>query len=102
MEWYHYLAVFFSAVFFSNAVPHLVNGVSGDKFPTPFAKPRGRGLSSPLTNVLWGLLNILIGYILFQISRMNGDNNISLVIFFVGFGAKSVGSAINFQKKDKE
>jgi hypothetical protein len=28
-----------------------------------FAKPPGKGLSSPTINVLWGLLNLVIGYI---------------------------------------
>ena len=66
MLWYEYVACFFAGVFLANAVPHFVNGVSGDPFPTPFAHPPGKGLSSPLVNVLWSLLNVIIGYGLFR------------------------------------
>jgi hypothetical protein len=41
-----------------------VNGVSGRPFPSPFASPPGKGLSSPLINVLWGLFNVAVGYVL--------------------------------------
>ena len=102
MEWYNYVAAFFSGAFLSNAIPHFVKGTSGDKFPTPFSKPPGKGLSSPVVNVLWGTLNIILGYILLKVSHVAGDNIISLIVFFTAVTAKSLGSAINFQKKDKE
>ena len=57
MEWYNYFSGFCAGAFLANFVPHFVKGVCGDKFPTPFAKPPGKGLSSPMVNVLWGLLN---------------------------------------------
>src|SRR5579872_1439762 len=64
MPWYIYLAYFFGGAFLVNAVPHFVNGISGRAFPSPFASPPGKGLSSPTVNVLWGTLNAVIGYIL--------------------------------------
>jgi hypothetical protein len=64
MEWYHYIAYFFGGAFFVNFVPHFTNGVSGRKFPTPFASPPGKGLSPARVNVLWGLFNLLIAYLL--------------------------------------
>jgi hypothetical protein len=57
---YFYLAYFFGGAFLVNAIPHFVNGVSGRSFPTP----SGKGLSSPVVNVLWGTLNAVIGYFL--------------------------------------
>lgn len=75
MLWY-YLAYFFSGAFWVNAIPHFVNGVSGRPFPSPFASPPGKGLSSPMVNVLWGSLNAVVGYLLvcrvgnFQIRRV--------------------------------
>ena len=42
MRWYHIVAYFFGGAFFVNAIPHFTNGVSGRKFPTPFASPPGR------------------------------------------------------------
>lgn len=64
MRWYVYLAYFFGGSFFANAVPHLVNGVSGSAFQSPFAHPPGEGLSSAVVNVLWGFANLVVGYLL--------------------------------------
>ena len=64
MEWLHYPAYFFGGAFLANAVPHWVSGVMGRAFQSPFAKPPGEGLSSARVNVLWGFLNLVIGYAL--------------------------------------
>ena len=64
MKWYHYLAYFFGGAFLANAVPHFTNGISGRAFPTPFASPPGQGMSPPMVNVLWGMFNLVIGYLL--------------------------------------
>lgn len=62
MAWYVYVAHFFAGVFLANSIPHLVNGVSGRRFQSPFASPPGVGESSALINVLWGFANLCIGY----------------------------------------
>jgi hypothetical protein len=64
MRWYHYLAYFFGGVFLANTLPHLGNGVSGHAFQSPFSTPPGVGLSSSPVNVLWGLFNLAVGYLL--------------------------------------
>ena len=64
MEWSHYAAWFFGGAFLTNAVPHFVCGVMGRPFQSPFAKPRGEGLSSSTVNVLWGAFNLAVGYVL--------------------------------------
>jgi len=102
MEWYLYLASFFAGIFLANAVPHFVQGVSGNKFPSPFAKPPGKGLSSPTVNVIWGLCNALIGYLLFQVGQVSSANLPSLAVFFLGAAAISIMSSVNFQKKDRD
>ena len=64
MYWYDYLSYFFGGAFLANALPHLINGVSGRSFQSPFAKPPGKGLSSPTVNVLWGFFNLVVAYLL--------------------------------------
>jgi hypothetical protein len=64
MAWYVYFAYFFAGAFLTNAIPHFVSGVTGRRFPSPFASPPGRGESSPTVNVLWGTLNLIVGYLL--------------------------------------
>ncbi len=64
MHWLDLAAYFFGGAFLTNAVPHFVSGVAGRAFPSPFAHPPGRGLSSPTVNVVWGFLNAVVGYVL--------------------------------------
>ena len=64
MRWYHYVSYFFGGAFLANTVPHFVNGVSGNAFQSPFASPPGEGLSSSTINVLWGLFNLAVAYLL--------------------------------------
>jgi len=64
MQWIDYVSYLFGGVFLTNAVPHFVSGVMGRPFQSPFATPRGEGHSSSTVNVLWGFLNLAIGYLL--------------------------------------
>ena len=63
-RWYHLLAYFFGGAFLANTIPHLVNGISGSPFQSPFASPPGEGLSSSMVNVLWGMFNLVVAYVL--------------------------------------
>jgi hypothetical protein len=100
MTWSDYLAAFFAGVLLANAVPHFVQGISGNRFPTPFARPPGRGLSSPLVNVVWALFNLFVGYLLFRGGRVAGGHAPVLVVFFAGIAAISTMMSIHFQKKE--
>jgi hypothetical protein len=64
MDWLHDSSYFFGGAFLTNAVPHVVSGVMGRPFQSPFAKPPGEGLSSSTVNVLWGFFNLVVGYVL--------------------------------------
>jgi hypothetical protein len=64
MNWLHLVSYFFGGLFLANVVPHFVSGMLGQPFQSPFAKPRGRGLSSSTVNVLWGFFNAAVGYLL--------------------------------------
>ena len=62
VHWPWLVAYAFGGLFVTNAAPHLTSGLTGRPFPTPFAKPPGRGLSPPTVNVLWGVINLAIGW----------------------------------------
>lgn len=64
MSWLHGVSYFFGGLLLINAVPHMVSGLTGRPFQTPFAKPPGKGLSSSTVNVFWGFLNLAVGYLL--------------------------------------
>lgn len=102
MIWYQYIACFFSGAFLANVVPHFVSGISGNKFPTPFAKPPGKGLSPATVNMAWALFNLVIGFLLFRTGHVSADNLLSLVVFFLGIAVLSLWLSAHFQHKDKE
>ena len=99
MNWYDYIACFFAGGFCANVVPDFVHGISGDRFPTPFAHPPGRGLSSPTVNVVWALINLVAGYILFRVGKVSSGHDSAQVIFFAGIAAISTMSSVHFARK---
>jgi hypothetical protein len=64
MPWYFYLAWFFAGALLTNSIPHLAQGLSGNRFQTPFASPPGVGESSAVLNILWGFANVAAGGVL--------------------------------------
>jgi hypothetical protein len=99
MTWPHSIACFFAGMFLTNVVPHFIHGISGDRFPTPFAKPPGKGLSSPTVNVLWALFNLVIGWFLFRMGRISVDNHLSLILFFAGIALMAIMGSVSFSSK---
>ena len=99
MNWYNYIACFFAGMFLANVVPHFVHGISGNRFPTPFAHPPGKGLSSPTVNVVWALFNMAVGYILFRAGNISTGNDLSLLVFFAGITLISTFMSLQFAKK---
>jgi hypothetical protein len=99
VNWYNYIAAFFAGIFLANAVPHFVHGISGDRFPSPFAQPSGKGLSSPTVNVVWSLVNLLAGYALFRAGTIWDGGIVPFAIFFSGIAAVSIMSSFHFAQK---
>ena len=58
-------AYFLGGAFLINALPHLLAGLMGRPFQSPFAKPPGEGLSSSVVNVAWAFANLALAYWLF-------------------------------------
>ena len=85
MHWYYYLLEFLGGALLTNGVPHFVQGTSGNPFQSPFAKPPGKGESSPLSNVLWGFGNLLAGALLLHFFRPRG------CAAWAGWGAVGLG-----------
>ena len=99
MRWYHYISCFFAGAFLANMVPHFVHGISGDSFPSPFATPPGKGLSSPTVNVIWGLVNLVIGYVLFRIGKISQEHKWNILFFFIGIVCMSIMLSVAFIDK---
>jgi hypothetical protein len=64
-----------------NGVPHFVFGAAGRVFRSPFGQK-----SSPRTNVLWGLSNILAATIISGVlAALDLYSNYSLAFLLIGF-----------------
>lgn len=85
MVWYHYLGVFIAGFCAVNFIPHLVAGISGEKFQSPFASPPGVGESSAVVNFLWGMANIGFCYgLLSWVPSFDFGNSTHLGVFVAG------------------
>jgi hypothetical protein len=97
MPWYIYIGWFFGGAFLANTLPHLINGISGKPFQTPFAKPPGQGLSSSTVNVLWGFFNLAVAYALIcRAGSFNLLNTWHVVTVAAGFLMLSVMMSRHF------
>ena len=68
-RWSHWVLAALAGAILVNGVPHFVNGMLGNEFPTPFADPPLTGLSPAGVNAVWGLANFAGGYALLTFSR---------------------------------
>jgi hypothetical protein len=97
MRWYYYLAYFFGGAFLANTLPHLVSGVSGQAFQSPFASPPGVGLSSATVNVLWGFFNLAVAYLLVcRVGSFNLRQTRHVLVFGAGILIMSLMLARTF------
>lgn len=51
-----------------NSVPHLVKGITGQSHMTPFKR-----VSSPILNIIWGFINVVIALFLYGVASGQGD-----------------------------
>lgn len=94
----HYIALLFAGAFLCNCIPHLVCGLQGAPFPSPFASPPGVGNSPPLVNVLWGLFNLLFGLFLLAAHPVAIGINADFAVLVLGALLLGVGLALHFGK----
>ena len=93
-----YVAFFFAGAFLCNCVPHSVAAVQGLSFPTPFAKPHGVGLSSPIVNFAWGLFNLVIGLALLGNWPIRIGLQPPFLVFLAGVAVMGAFSSTHFGK----
>jgi hypothetical protein len=99
MNWLHLVSYFFGGAFLANAVPHFVSGTLGRPFQSPFAKPPGQGLSSSTVNVVWGLFNAVISYLLIlRVGHFDIHSTTHVLVLTLGALFISIQSARHFGK----
>lgn len=89
--------------FVTNALPHLIPGIHGKEFHSPFASPPVKGKSSAVVNVLWGVFNLVVAYVLFVATDINLRDYLQGGGFLLGILITSLILAITFSRnRDKE
>jgi hypothetical protein len=84
------LSYFFGGAFLANAIPHVVSGIMGRSFQSPFAK-------SSTVNVLWGFFNSVIGDLLLcQVGEFGWRNTGDVAAFGAGALLIALFSARHF------
>lgn len=84
----------------TNSLPHLIPGVHGKRFHSPFASPPVKGKSSAVVNVLWGVFNLALAYALFVWADVNLRNYVEGAGFLLGVLITGLVLAIVFGCKD--
>ncbi len=97
----HAIGWFVSGVLLVNVLPHLIRGISGDKFPSPFARPHGKKLSSPTSNVIWAFMNLALFLAIFYFNQFSFTAIYGVIMLMGGF-AMAIYLSKYFADKDKE
>ena len=91
----NYLLMFLSGVLLCNAIPHLVSGVRGERFFTPWSRDVR---ASAVENALWGSVNLLAGgFILSRIAAQNIPHGAK--VMGIGFVLTAVALSWWFSKR---
>jgi hypothetical protein len=94
MNWLWLISYFFGGAIAVNAIPHIVSGVTGHPFQTPFSKPSGQGLSTSTVNVVWGFFNAAVAYLLIErVGAFDPRAATHIVVFGLGALLMSIFSA---------
>ena len=91
-----YVALFFAGGFLCNALPHLICGLSGMPFPSPFAKPHGFGDSPPVVNFFWGAANFFVGLYLLQGHPVTVGLSVDFLVFLAGVLVLGTFASLHF------
>ncbi|MFA5956464.1 hypothetical protein [Hyphomicrobium sp.] len=70
--------------------------MQGAPFQTPFAKPRGVGLSAPVVNFLWSMFNLVVGALLLSAHPVEIGVTLSFATLIAGALAIGTYLALHF------
>jgi hypothetical protein len=113
MPWYSCIVCFLAGVILTDGVPHFVKGICGEPFPATFAKPgvpvnrssftgwksSDKGLSSPIVNVLEGILDFIVGAVLLTGGGLSIAHRATLIAFLAGVTLTGVLLSHQFGKQ---
>ena len=48
--------------------------------------------------MVWALVNLIVGYVLFRVGRVSSGGSVALAVFFTGIAALSIWLSVLFAK----
>ena len=81
---------FVAGMLLTNSIPHIVAGAIGEVHMTPFGKK-----STPIVNVVWGFVNLIIGIWVLQASGGTLNDIFAISNFSLSFWAGSLIIALS-------
>lgn len=96
-----FIIAFAFGFFITNSLPHIIPGVHGKPFYSPFASPPVKGKSSAVVNVLWGFVNIMVAYIILVTTDINLRDYTQGAGFLFGILITSLILAVTFGANNK-
>jgi hypothetical protein len=94
-----YGLLFLAGALICNGLPHLLSGLRGEAFYTPWAQPRGVGKSPAIENFLWGCFSLFLGLFLARHARPMFLPGGPLALL-AGFVAAGCGLSIIFARRN--
>jgi hypothetical protein len=99
MPWHVYVAHLLGGALLANSLPHLISGITGRSAPSPFASPPFKGMSSPMVNVLWALVNLVVAYLLLlRVGSVDLHSWADVGVTFIGFAAMAAQCSRAFSR----
>lgn len=96
-----YIILFLAGAFGCNSLPHLVSGLRGETFFTPWARPFGKGRSSAVENFLWGAANLVVGLLLYRWAA-SWQVPYELLAVGIGFVVTGIGLSMHFGRRQQK
>jgi len=91
-------AAFFGGVLLVNALAHFTHGISGEQFAAPFGYLFSPGILTNISNVVWGFINLVLGYTLTASGMAFGADRWRTRVFFAGVLAMGLFLTFVFTK----
>jgi hypothetical protein len=93
--------LFIAGLLLCNSIPHVVSGLCGMPFPTPFSERPTIARSSPVVNFLWGTGNLFAATLILLKRLVLEEYSSGLLAFAVGFVVAGVFLSLHFENAQK-
>jgi hypothetical protein len=90
-SWQYYILSLAAGLVATNGFFHFYHGILGiGDFPAPFSKLLGKGISTIVSNVIWGTFNFIVSFLLIISCRKGQSKKLMILFFIIGVITMSI------------